>query len=96
MTSKVAAGNFLFIKNKGKWVELEMHADDDDHSGGFELSCEIIIHHYFLVFKHIKRRYCENYTILCFLQSYRRVKTHENTLNYPNKFTPLRHNSAKK
>ena len=52
MTPKVAAGNFLFIKNKGKWVEFEMHADDHHHSGGFELSCEIIIHHYFLVFKH--------------------------------------------
>ena len=60
MTPKVAAGNFLFIKNKGKWVEFEMRADDD--SGGFELSCEIIIHHIFL-YLNIKFRYCENYTI---------------------------------
>ena len=27
-------------------------ADDDNDSGGFELSCEIIIHHIFLYFKH--------------------------------------------
>ena len=53
---------------------LKCIADDDDHSGGFELSCEIIIHHIFL-YLNIKCRYCENYTILSFTQSYERVKT---------------------
>ena len=31
---------------------LKCIADDDDHSGGFELSCEIYNSSYFLVFKH--------------------------------------------
>ena len=44
---------------------LKCIADDDDDSGGFELSCEIIIHHIFLYLS-IKYRYCENHTFFMF------------------------------
>ena len=45
---------------------LKCIADDDDHSGGFELSCEIYNSSYFLVFKHKIPLLCETHDFLVF------------------------------
>ena len=65
---------------------------DDDHSGGLELSCEIIIHHIFLYLS-IKYRYCEKRTFFVSFLSHERKREIllGVALNYPKNLTYLKH-----
>lgn len=71
---------------------LKCIADDDDHSGGFELSCEIYNSSYFLVFKHKIPLLLETH-VFCFVLSHERKREIllGVALNYPKNLTYLKH-----